>query len=108
MIITGKDGTNYITAIDKSGNQMFELKPNFNYANISDDGKYIAAINGGSLTVFDINGNPIVSINYNGINKDCNIYNGVLKVNDFYVNVETKKVIGLRRQADTHFSIELY
>ncbi len=104
MQILGADGLSYITAINKNGELMFEPKSDFDTVYISEDGKYITAVKNGSVTVFDINGNSLVSIEYTGITSnntiEYNVYDGVIKMKDFYVNIEDGTVIGLHYGED--------
>lgn len=114
MIIEGADGADYFTAINKDGERMFEPKTGFEDVCISEDGRYLTAYTPGSITVFDITGNPLVRIDYGGINTflaadgyQYNVRDGVIKVLDVYVNVEEGKVIGLYQSYDD-FSLTVY
>lgn len=113
MQIIGSDGLSYITAINKNGEMTFEPISGFDAVSISEDAKYITAVKNGSVTIFDINGNPLVSIEYAGITPEnreydniYNVYDGVIKMKDFYVNVEDGTVIGLHEGKD--FSITIH
>lgn len=115
MTIMGADGLTYFTAINKNGDLMFEPKSGFDAVEISRDGKYITAVTNNSITVFDINGNSLVSVDYIGIslwNRPegfmYNVCDGVIKINDFYVNIEDGTVIGLHNENDAGFNITLY
>lgn len=118
MLLKGADGLVYITAINKNGDLMFEPKSGFDAVYTSRDGKYVTASKNGHITVFDINGYPLVSINYVGINLQqryyeytdhkYNVCDGVIKAEDFYVNVEDGTVIGLHGDSDTNYSITQY
>lgn len=118
MSLKGADGLFYITAINKNGDLMFEPKSGFNAVYTSQDGKYVTASKNGHITVFDINGNPLVSINYVGIDLQqryyedtehkYNVCSGVIKTEDFYVNVEDRTIIGLHGDRDADFSVTLH
>lgn len=115
MTIIGKDELTYFTVINKNGDLMFDPKSGFDTVCISEDGKYLTAYNNGSITVFDVTGNPLVSVDYVGISLwdkqedfKYNVCDGVIKINDFYVNVEKGTVIGLHGEGDTNFSVTVY
>jgi len=108
MTVQGADGLPYYTIIDKKGNFMFDLKEGFEDAYISEDGKYLLALNRGSLTVFNVNGEPLTKIEtmnirpaggdyiagYNVVGFE--ISEGIIRfgINGCYVNVEDGTIIG--------------
>lgn len=108
MTIQGADGLPYFTIIDEEGNFMFDLKEGFEDAYISGDGKYLLALNGGSLTVFDVNGKPLTRIDTMNIRPDTGDYfegynvigfdisEGMIRfgIRGCYVNVEDGTIIG--------------
>ena len=107
-MIMGMDQSAYFTVIDEEGNSMFEPKAGFDDAYVSGDGKYFTALTGGSLTVFDISGNPLTSIDcsnisplrgsdYIGSTAGYNMHDGVIRFDGnhgFYVNIEDGTIIG--------------
>lgn len=125
VFVIGADQEWYLTAIDKDGQVLFEPKQGYITAFISDDGKYIAAVQQSALTVFDVNGKALLEVHYNQIGYDplygipidadgsyngqkYRIKDGMLKVSDFYINVETKAVIGMHQMIDRNFDIKFY
>lgn len=108
MMVRGADGLPYFTIIDEEGNFMFDFKEGFEDAYISGDGKYLLALNGGSLTVFDVNGKPLTRIDTMNIRPDTGDYYEGYNVIGFdiseemirfgnrgcYVNVEDGTIIG--------------
>ena len=108
MMVQGADGLPYFTIIDEEGNFMFDFKEGFEDAYISGDGKYLLALNGGSLTVFDVNGKPLTRIDtmnirpntgdyYDGYNViGFDISEGMIRfgIKGCYVNVEDGTIIG--------------
>ena len=111
LMVQGEDQFTYFTVINKEGESMFELKSGFDNAFISKDGKYLMAIRNGNLTIFDIKGNPLTSIDSNDIYPDIisienmdmyadnnankyNICDGVIRFDRFYVNVQEGSIIG--------------
>lgn len=113
MQIIGADGLSYITAINKNGEMQFEPISGFDAVYISEDAQYITAVKNGSVTIFDINGNSLISIECAGITPEnrgydniYNVYDGVIKIKDFYVNVEDGTVIGLHEGKD--FSVTIH
>ncbi len=113
LFLQGADGRLYITAINKSGEKAFELMEiaESDMAYMSEDGKYLTVVAGGHLTVFDINGKALVSVECDAIDQTqkYSVYNGVIKIADFYVNVEEGTIIGLHDSViDRDFSITLH
>lgn len=115
LIVYGADGNAYVTVIDQNGEVMFDPKPGYASIYTSADGKYATAAENGAVTVFDIHGEPLLQVNYSEITPrdiyDSTVYNvrdGVLRVKDFYVNVETGTVIGLHQTIDQNFSVTKY
>lgn len=115
MSLKGADGLFYITAINKNGELMFDPISGFSAVYTSEDGKYVTAAKRGSITVFDITGVSLVSVNYARIAPDqeyedfeYNVYDGVIKIEDIYVNVEDGTVIGLHGDRDADFSVTLH
>ncbi len=114
MSIMGADGLTYITAIDMDGNHVFEPISGYEEAFISTDGKYITAVADGLLTVFSIQGKEIVTVNCKEITTmqdefelhEYNVHNDVIKIDDFYVNIKDKTVIGLHNDSDSTFSVD--
>lgn len=111
MNITGVDGKHYITAFDKQGNFMFDPIPGFD-AGGSSDGKYIIAIKEGCITIFDINGMPLYSVECSCISMDeinvISIGNGVVTIKDIYINLEDGIVIGKHQDAFSEMNITRY
>ena len=120
LMVQGEDQFTYFTVINKEGESMFELKSGFDNAFISKDGKYLMAIRNGNLTIFDIKGNPLTSIDSNDIYPDIisidnmdmyadnnankyNICDGVIRFDRFYVNVQEGSIIG-----STFFNVNDY
>jgi len=98
MLIEGKDELNYVTVVNKEGKLMFEPKSGFDVIYTSKDGKYAIAAKEGSVSVFDITGNSLLNIDCTDISgKKYDINNGVIKFDDFYVNVGNGSIIGLHR-----------
>lgn len=115
MTILGADGVLYMTSIDKQGEEMFDPIPCYQTVYMSSDGKYITTISNGIIIVFDVMGNPLVGINYKEITPrqgyttlEYNVCDGVIRVDDFYVNVESGKIIGWPLYADDEFSVIMY
>jgi len=98
MNIEGADGNIYITAIDKNGELLFEPKAGY-YFGESFDGKYILAYRNGCIEVYDFDWNPVVTIECECISMS-NLENltamndGILRVDNIYINLEDRKVIG--------------
>lgn len=104
MNIVGADGEDYITIIDNNGSLMFE--PTTGYGSpLFNDGNYMVSHTDDCLTVFDINGNMLYSIKCNCTSMivDWNVFpktitvslrDGMLRIKDFYLNIETGTVIG--------------
>ncbi|RKJ73358.1 hypothetical protein D7X33_20580 [Butyricicoccus sp. 1XD8-22] len=112
--VVGADGQRYVTAIDKSGNTLFDPIPGFWAAGISDDGKYLTAARRGAVSVFDLTGKELVEVKYTGIymeewdeESQFNVRGGVLRAGDFYVNVTDGTVIGLYQEYDREFSLRV-
>lgn len=116
MLIQGADQLTYFTVIDKSGKQQFEPQTGFDDVYMSSDGKYLIAIKWHNLTVFDIAGNEVVSVDSEQISSDDGLHirnqqihsehkydvcDEVIRFRDFYVNVKEKTVIG------SHFNTEV-
>ena len=116
MLIQGADQLTYFTVIDKSGKQQFEPQTGFEDVYMSSDGKYLIAVKWHNLTVFDITGNEVVSVDSERISSDDGLHirnqqihsehkydvcDEVIRFRDFYVNVKEKTVIG------SHFNTEV-
>ena len=116
MLIQGADQLTYFTVIDKSGKQQFEPQTGFEDVYMSSDGKYLIAVKWHNLTVFDITGNEVVSVDSEQISSDDGLHirnqqiysehkydvcDEVIRFRDFYVNVKEKTVIG------SHFNTEV-
>ena len=116
MLIQGADQLTYFTVIDKSGKQQFEPQTGFDDVYMSSDGKYLIAVKWHNLTVFDITGNEVVSVDSEQISSDDGLHirnqqiysehkydvcDEVIRFRDFYVNVKEKTVIG------SHFNTEV-
>ncbi len=115
MTILGADGGLYMTSINRQGEEMFDPIPCYQTVYMSSDGKYITTISNGIIAVFDVMGNPLVDINYKEITPrqgyttlEYNVCDGVIRVDDFYVNVENGKIIGWPLYADDEFSVIMY
>lgn len=96
MNIVGADGENYITVIDKNGSLMFEPVSGFGKA-VWSDGNYLVSGTEGSITVFDINGTMLYSMECKCISHvqyETALSEGVLVTGDFYLNLESGTVIG--------------
>lgn len=122
VLVKGEDQLVYFTVIDKTGAQMFDPRPGFIDVCISKDGKYVVAVKEGMLTVFDVKGNPLTSIDYHkimpiervghavsgGYNYDETSYDvidGMIRFNDFYVNIEEGMVLGSTFMAGNDFTV---
>lgn len=122
VLVKGEDQLVYFTVIDKTGTQMFDPRPGFMDVCISKDGKYLVAVKEGMLTVFDVKGNPLTSIDYHEIrpiervdhavsgryNYDETSYDvidGMIRFNDFYVNIEDGTVLGSTFMAGNDFTV---
>ena len=116
MLIQGADQLTYFTVIDKSGKQQFEPQTGFEDVYMSSDGKYLVAVKWHNLTVFDIAGNEVVSVESEQISSDDGLHirnqqihsehkydvcDEVIRFREFYVNVKEKTVIG------SHFNTEV-
>ena len=113
MFLEGADGRLYITVINKKGGKEFEPMDitGFDMVYMSEDGKYLTAVGGGHITVFDVNGKALVSVEYQAIGGEMeyNVHDGVIRIEDFYVNVEDGIVIGLHNiGVDRDFSITMH
>lgn len=118
MLIQGADQLTYFTVIDKSGELQFDPQSGFDNISMSRDGKYLIANKWQNVTVFDIIGNPLVSVNgseirlvssdlYDDLEEDSyDMHDGIIRFKCFYVNVEEGAVIGLDTYGDTN--IEFY
>lgn len=103
MNIEGADGNIYITAIDKKGKLLFEPKSGY-YAGESFDGKYILAYQNGCIEVYDFGWNPVATIECECISMSklenlIAVNEGVLRVDNIYINLEDRKVIGKHTHA---------
>lgn len=118
MLIQGADQLTYFTVIDKSGKQQFEPQTGFEDVYMSSDGKYLIAVKWHNLTVFDIAGNEVVSVDSEQISSDDGLHirsqqihsehkydvcDEVIRFRDFYVNVKEKTVIGSHFNAEVKF-----
>lgn len=118
MLIQGADQLTYFTVIDKSGKQQFEPQTGFEDVYMSRDGKYLIAVKWHNLTVFDITGNEVVSVDSEQISSDDGLHirsqqipsehkyemcDEVIRFRNFYVNVMTKVVIGSKYDAQVEF-----
>lgn len=118
MLIQGADQLTYFTVIDKTGKLQFEPQPGFEDAYMSKDGKYLIAVKWHNLTVFDITGNVMVSVNSEQISSDDGLYirnhqihsehryvmcDEVIRFRNFYVNVKEKTIIGSNFDAEVEF-----
>ena len=116
MLIQGADQLTYFTVIDKSGKQQFEPQTGFEDVYMSSDGKYLVAVKWHNLTVFDIAGNEVVSVESEQISSDDGLHirnqqihsehkydvcDEVIRFREFYVNEKEKTVIG------SHFNTEV-
>lgn len=115
VLVQGADGLYYVTAVDKNGTILFDPIADYSYVDISSDGAYITAVTSGSLTVYNVQGEPLVSVQYKRIDPSgrngeflYNVHDSVIRVHDFYVNVESGTVIGLHNQGDENFSVTVY
>ncbi|MDE6750727.1 MAG: hypothetical protein K2K21_16940 [Lachnospiraceae bacterium] len=108
MLIEGADRLTYFTVIDKKGELQFEPQLGFDDAYMSKDGKYLIAVKWHNLTVFDIMGNPLVSINSDQISPDnlnsrYDMCDGTIRLRNFYVNVKDGIIIGPEIDANVEF-----
>lgn len=118
MLIQGADQLTYFTVIDKSGKQQFEPQTGFEDVYMSRDGKYLIAVKWHNLTVFDITGNEVVSVDSEQISSDDGLHirsqqihsehryemgDGVIRFRNFYVNVMEKVAIGSKYDAKVEF-----
>lgn len=118
MLIQGVDQLTYFTVIDKSGKQQFEPQTGFEDIYMSSDGKYLIAVKWHNLTVFDIVGNEVVSVDSEQISADDGLHirsqqihsehryemcDEVIRFRNFYVNVMEKVVIGSNYGAEVKF-----
>jgi len=118
MLIQGADQLTYFTVIDKSGKQQFEPQTGFEDVYMSRDGKYLIAVKWHNLTVFDITGNEVVSVDSEQISSDDGLHirsqqihsehryemgDGVIRFRNFYVNVMEKAAIGSKYDAKVEF-----
>ena len=118
MLIQGADQLTYFTVIDKSGKQQFEPQTGFEDVYMSRDGKYLIAVKWHNLTVFDITGNEVVSVDSEQISSDDGLHirnqqihsehkydvcDEVIRFRDFYVNIKKKTVIGSHFNAEVEF-----
>lgn len=109
MTIRGADNQEYVTAIDKSGNLMFEPKSGFREAFLSSDGKYITGIMQSDedpasvVTVFSTDGTPVMTVEHSEGNSPHEVCDGLLHVADCYVNVEDGSTIGLPEKGIAKF-----
>lgn len=107
MTIRGADNEDYVTAIDKNGNLMFEPKSGFREAFLSPDGKYITGIMQSDedpasvVTIFSTDGTPVMTVEHSEGNSPHEVCDGMLHVADCYVNVEDGSTIGLPEQGIT-------
>lgn len=120
--VQGADGLPYFTIIDEEGNFMFDFMEGFEDAYISEDGKYLLALNGGRLTVFDVNGKPLTRIDTMNIRPHAGDYvdgyniigfkisEGIIRFgNDgCYVNVEDGTIIGSTFMTADDLSVTKY
>lgn len=118
MLIQGADQLTYFTVIDKSGKLQFEPRSGFDNVSMSKGGKYLIADKWQNVTVFDIMGNSLVSVNgsevrlvssdlYDDSEEDSyDMRDGIIRFKCFYVNVEEGTVIGMDTYGDTN--IEFY
>lgn len=109
MFLEGADGQLYMTVINKKGEKMFEPMIGFSMTCMSEDGRYLTAVENGRLAVFDVRGKELVSVNYKRISLDSesvyDVHDGVIRIEDLYVNVEDGTVIGLHYEDDSDFSV---
>lgn len=122
VLVKGEDQLVYFTVIDREGTRMFELKSGYADVCMSRDGKYLTAIKEGMLTVFDVKGNPLMSIDYHNIKPTerleyavigdysydetaYDVIDGMIRFNDFYVNIEEGAVLGSTFNAGKEFSV---
>lgn len=118
MLIQGADQFPYFTVIDKNGKLQFEPQPGFEDVYMSKDGKYLIAVKWHNVTVFDITGNAMVSVNSEQISSEdglqirsqqvysehkYDVCDEVIRFRDFYVNVKEKMVIGSNFDAEVVF-----
>lgn len=118
MLIQGADQLTYFTVIDKSGKLQFEPQTGFEDVYMSKDGKYLIAVKWHNVTVFDILGNAMVSVDSEQISSEDGLYirsqqihsehkydvcDDVIRFNNFYVNVDEKVVIGSNLNAEITF-----
>ncbi len=119
MLIQGVDQLTYFTVIDKNGKLQFEPQTGFDNVYMSKDGKYLIAVKWQNLTVYDIKGNSLVSVNSDQISSEDGLFaryeqitlqnkydvcDGVIRFKDLYVNVEKRMVIGSDSNAGVEFS----
>lgn len=118
MLLQGGDQLTYFTVINKSGKCQFEPQSGFDDVYMSKDGKYLIAVKWHNLTVFDIMGNAMVSVNSEQISSEdglnirkqqihsehrYDVCAEVIRFRNFYVNVKEKMVIGSNFNAEVEF-----